>query len=140
MGIHLESKNKDVYMGYGSFYRLRREIAGLLSKEWQRHYEHGMDCITRFDFDVYNAKTERMYEELDKRDRRVVNFLYMSDCEGYQKRKGCKAVRRLMRKNTHKWLCDTQQFCYVVHDSFTLSDFYDMLEDGIETGKGIKWI
>jgi len=141
MGVCLRSKNKSVDMGYFSFNRLRQRLADMLSDEWSKHYAlvHDSCMWSNEQAKAYDAKTNAMYADEKKWRRLAIVFLYKPDTGGKLGRKGCKSLAKLMDKNKEMWESSYEQFGYVAHMSFTLADFREMLQDGIDTGKGIRW-
>ena len=143
MGVSLGSPNHDTAMSYGSFNLLRTRVAYMLSEEWGKHYERMHELLCTYDDELiaaYNDETEGMYQASSNVEKAVINFLYMSDCEGKLIPLECAAVVAVMDGHADAWADEKRTFAYLSYQSFTLSDFHEMLQDGIETGKGVEWI
>lgn len=150
MGVDIRSPHFNVSMSYGGFYRLRIRIATLISEDWRKHYYDEAEEIRLGLYDSdgqqgdpwaeYNAKTERMANELPEKVWPVVDFLYKSDCEGELGADECGALALFLMEHRSEWIDETATYAYALHPPFALYHFYVMVMDGADTGEGISWI
>ena len=86
------------------------------------------------------ADEERMAESLPEGDLPVLDFLYAPDCEGEMDPEHCRALASLMDRTREEWQDEGRSYAYAAYDPFTLADFYNLVQDGWDTGEGISWV
>lgn len=150
MGVTLSSPNMSYDMGYAQFGYMRMSLCSYL-----------IGCARIKDEQVYARIDHAYWEGMDERDeaiinlflgcmercdarryRRLIKFALKPDVGGRLKPKSCKSIRSLMLAHQNGWQCDDDSWGYYARGEdacMTLSDLFRMLNDGIETGKGIRW-
>ena len=83
-------------MGYGSFRNLRVVIARLLNEEFGNNYNNIIYCHTPKDIERNDKKAEEFIRKY-RLDEDIVNFLYMTDCEGKIDYKTCRKIYDLVK-------------------------------------------
>lgn len=78
-------------MGAASFFRLRRDIAYTVSREYGEHYEQMPMACAGYRVDEYNQRTEELIRKYRCKER-FLDFLYQSDIAGKLSPFKCKAV------------------------------------------------
>ena len=151
MGVSLSSPNISYEMGYVTFGLFRIELIRLiLGNSWDRYISNAVEeaywnGMTKQNADIVNTYVKCCGNTGKKHQKdvaRLIRFILAEDTGGKLKSKWCKSIRRLMHKSKYDWQQSKTLYGYVGHgkeNCMTLIDFYRMLEDGIETGKGIKW-
>ena len=103
MGLTITSKIKNCNIeldgGYGMFMVLRQAIAKLYDKEFGEHYETLSKCFFKEHFDEFNKKANEILrnDRFKDEDEDIVDFLYMSDCNGKIGYKTCKKLYNLLK-------------------------------------------
>ena len=139
MGVCVKSPKREFRTGYITFNHLRARIAGMLGDEWRTHYNAMLTAPYDMIWSEYDDLTERMAESLPERDLPVLDFLYASDCEGEMDPEHCRALAGLMDRTREEWQDEGRSYAYAAYDPFTLADFYNLVQDGWDTGEGISW-
>lgn len=102
MGITIKCKKtgSGCDLTYVGFERFRGKVAYLLNEEFGKHYEKlfssEMMCVHDSEerekmFENFNRETDRLMTK-HKLSKRIVRFLYESDCEGKCSPTACKAI------------------------------------------------
>lgn len=106
MGITIKCKKtgSGCDLGYMGFSRFRIRVAYLLNEEFGTHYEKlyssEMMCAGGKERErllvEYDKETECLIKQ-HKLSRRIVNFLYESDCDGKCSPSACKAIYEVIK-------------------------------------------
>lgn len=143
--VTFKTKNYEVDLGYAGFFCLRGTIARLFSPELEDLYkEYCLRGLPRYSHEEYALENKRIKEQYETKVdeicknpdyEKVFNFLHMSDCEGKINSGTCKVIWEVI-KNYDNDVC----YGYYDYDTpFTFSTFKDLVKDGIDSKKGIKW-
>lgn len=99
MGVTIRNKCKSIDMGYGGFYNLRRNIAGIYSDEFKTLYENWIKPYSEITDEEGNEKLNDLYNRgiLTDDDDCVLDFLFASDCSGKITSKTCKKLFDLIK-------------------------------------------
>lgn len=107
MGITIRCKKTGLScdLGYRGFARFRTKVAYLLNEEFGEHYEKLYSPKMMFAFDEKNHK--QLYDDFDREterliqkhrlSKRIVGFLFESDCDGKCSPAACKAVYGIIK-------------------------------------------
>lgn len=106
MGITIKCKKtgSGCDLGYMGFSRFRIRVAYLLNEEFGTHYEklYSSEMVCASDkerekmFEDFDRETDRLMKK-HKLSKRVVNFLFKSDCEGSCPPTACKAIYNVIK-------------------------------------------
>ena len=98
MGITIYAKNStyNFDMGCGSFFNLRKNIATILNNDFGEHYSKLIYCHSKQDFEEHDRIANELIEK-HHLDEDILNFLYMSDCEGKVSYRTCKKIYDLIK-------------------------------------------
>lgn len=136
MGLTLTAKYKDAPewdMGYGSFFRLRRDVAYTISKEFGEHYAD----ITwgSFHQEEYDEITNILLRKYHVSNR-LIFFLYSPDCEARISPLRCKAVYDQIEGTKNNFL-----YGYTARPNacMTWEDFKCMLKECYERKTYMYW-
>lgn len=101
MGLTIRNKNTSIDMGYGGFYNLRKNIAGIYSPSFKELYEEwtGPLFINDLSDEEGNKRLAELYKQkiLTDEDDIVLDFLFASDSEGKISVKGCKRLYAIIK-------------------------------------------
>lgn len=144
--ITFVSKNFEAYLGYFGFFNLRAKIAGLISPELEELYKEycirGLPSYSGEKYELENKRIREKYEtkvaEICCKDsdyKKVFDFLHMCDSGGKIGVRYCKAIYKVIENYDN-------DVCYGYEDDiepFTFSFFKNLIKDGIDSKKGVKW-
>lgn len=140
MGLTLCGKFKEspsYDMGYGSFYRLRCDIANTVSKEFGKHYRdiYKVQICPKEVLDEYNRRTESLIKKYKCKER-FLEFLYLPDTEGKLSPFKCKAVMEQITdlKNT-----DLYGYTAYPETCMTIEKFRELLNLCYNKRKYLIW-
>lgn len=128
-------------MGYASFYRLRRDIAYLISTEFGKHYADLPHAGNMRDPSAYDLRTTQLIKKYHCKSR-ILDFLYQSDCEGKLSPAKCKAVLHLIESNnTEGNDINTALYGYAAYPEYCMkiSDFVKLLKECSERKAYLVW-
>lgn len=127
MGLTIKGKYPDspsYDMGAASFFRLRRDIAYTISKEFGQHYAqipylHGMDS------DEHDRRTAQLIKKYHCSPR-LIDFLYQSDIEGRLSPFKCQALLKQIND-----LHNTSLYGYTAYPEhcMTIEKFKELLHE-----------
>ena len=139
MGVTIKGKyagSPSYDMGYGSFFRLRRDIAYTVSQEYGQHYEKlPMVCAGAIDVDNYNSETERLVKKYRCKER-FLEFLYQPDVDGKLSPFKCKALLdqiESLESNALYGYAVTPQYC------LTIPKFRELLKECFDRRVYLVW-
>ncbi len=131
-------------MGYSSFFRLRRDIAYTVSKEFGDHYADITSSLYMFNEEAcekYDRNTDYLIKKYRLR-KRFVDFLYSPDCGYRLSPMKCKAVLEQIAygRGTEDTGSDTLYGYMARPDScMKMSDFIDLLATCSSRKKYLIW-
>ena len=142
MGITIHGNWKDAKhwdMGYSSFYRLRKDIAYMVSEEYGDHYKNiRLACAKLIDVKEYDIETERLIKKYHCK-KRFLYFLYQSDIGGKLSPFKCKAVYDMIEKSN----CMNNKTLYgysaYPENCMKMSDFANLLLECFNRRKALVW-
>lgn len=138
MGLCITAKFTNAphyHMGYGSFMRLRNDIASAAAAEFGEHYKNFPVCPGSWseeELRSYDKTTGELIKKY-KLKNRFLDFLYYSDCEGKLSPSKCAAVLKYVEK------IDPDKKYGYVHSLMTMSQFADLLRSCCENKKYLIW-
>ena len=101
MGVTITATNSSFSfdMGYGGFFNLRKNIALAVDEEFGQNYAKLNHCLTQEEYEENDRISEEIInrKHLDEKYKDVLDFLYMSDCEGSISYKACKEIYNLIK-------------------------------------------
>ena len=142
MGITIRSKNHNIDIGTGGFFRLKKTIAGFTNKEISDHYNILLSeeyiHMVYHGFEEYDKKTEELYEKYKKEYGKVIDFLYASDITAKMTYGCAKQILKVIGDRTD---LDDMVIGYAGwgEHAARFRDFRMILKDAVETKKGFKW-
>ena len=142
MGITIRSKNHNIDIGTGGFFRLKKTIAGFTNKEISDHYNILLSeeyiYMVYHGFEEYDKKTEELYEKYKKEYGKVIDFLYASDITAKMTYGCAKQILKVIGDRTD---LDDMVIGYAGwgEHAARFRDFRMILKDAVETKKGFKW-
>ena len=93
MGVSITCKNSkyDFDMSYGGFFSIRKNVAYCIDHEFGELYKEIISCYSYKDCNDYDEKMDNYInshsEIFPEENNDVLDFLFMSDCEGKIKHK-----------------------------------------------------
>ena len=139
MGLTITATNAkyEFDIGYGGFFRLRKNIALTLDQEFGELYGQLIYCHTPSQFEDNDRAIELLInrKHLDEKYKDILDFLYMSDCEGQISYKTCKQIYDLI---CHKNF-DDKYFRYAAYAHNDYEEFKEFLKDCYSHHKNMKW-
>ena len=144
MGLTVTERyeNSPAYsMGYASFYRLRRDISYMISKEFGDHYANLPKAIMMHDPSAYDLRTAKLIRKYHCKQR-LLDFLYQSDCEGHLSPVQCKAVLQLIESNnTESANVNNALYGYAAYPKrcMKISDFTNLLKECVARKTYLVW-
>lgn len=129
MGLSIKTKNKSIDMGYGSFSRLRTDIAKAINLEWGMKYE---ELLNLRRYDELNAITAEYLAD-GKISKYLVDFCFQSDTEGHITCWACKYIYRQIQNVDKK-----DMYGYVMAQ-ISWEEMKNVFKDGSENKGGMKW-
>ena len=101
MGVCIFATNSkyEFNMGYGNFFILRKNIASALDGEFGKLYAQIIDCRTKSQREDNDRAIELIInrKNLDEKYKDILDFLYMSDCDGKISHKTCKQIYEIIK-------------------------------------------
>ncbi|MBR6982082.1 MAG: hypothetical protein IKH75_00890 [Ruminococcus sp.] len=147
MGLTITADYKEAPewdMGYASFFRLRRDIAYTVSKEFGDHYADITSTIYMFDkkaCEEYDRITDYLIKKY-RLKKRFVDFLYAPDCGYRLSPMKCKAVLlQIGYGNKSKNIESDSLYGYAARPEscMRIEDFIDLLATCSATKKYLIW-
>lgn len=142
MGITIYSKNHNINLGAGGFFRLRMMIAGMTNGEISDHYkvlasEEYIHMIYH-GFEDYDRETERLYTKYRKKYGKVIDFLYAPDTKAKMTYGCAKQILGVIGNGTG---LDEKVIGYAGwgDKAARFRDFREILSDAVETKRGFWW-
>lgn len=139
MGVYIQAKNskRGFHMAYSSFNTLRIFIARAMDQEFGDNYAHLRDCYHPDDF----AEQEQQADIIIKRNdltkyQDIIDFLYLSDCDGKVSYKVCKRIYDLI-KDIPFAESNIQYEVFLTEDEYT--DFKKFLQDCYSHRRSMVW-
>lgn len=129
MGVSLKTKNKSIDMGYGSFFRLRRDIAKAINSDWGMQYE---ELLSSRRYDKLIDITANYLAE-NKISKHLVDFCLPPDAEGHITCWACKYIYQQIQ-NIDK----EDRYGYVMAQ-ISWEEMKNVFKDGSENRGGMKW-
>jgi len=126
-------------MGYASFFRLRRDVAYCVSKEFGDHYAN-IKRINLFDENEYDRITEWLIKKYHCK-KRYIDFLYAPDTEYKLSPFKCKAVIDLLAYGEGTGIDDKALYGYTARPEscMTIYDFTELLLACYGKRKALVW-
>ena len=137
MGITIGNRNRTLDMGYGGFYNLRRNIAGIYSEEFKSLYEAWCSPVGRLSNEEGNEQLAELYSRgiLCDDDDIVLDFLFASDSDGKISVKGCRRLYEVIADYD-----DDICYGYIARpDCAKFIDFKKIVEDCAKNRLVLKW-
>lgn len=101
MGLTITAKNEEMSfdMSASGFFRLRYNIALAYDKEFAKQYEQILYCHTPEDYKQFNDKVNKILSDdrFSDDDEDLLNFFFMSDCNGKISYKTCRKIYELIK-------------------------------------------
>lgn len=101
MGVTITATNssRDFDMGAGGFFSLRANIAKAFDAEFGEHYETLRHIWRQEEYEAFDRKTEEIlcHPRFKDEDIDIVEFFFMSDCDGSISHKTCKKIYNLIK-------------------------------------------
>ena len=139
MGITITATNSkyDFDMGYGGFFNLRKNIALALDKDFGENYADLGTCYTKEQFAQNDRVAEMIINSkgLDKEYSDVIDFLYMSDCEGKISYKTCRKILNLIKDIDY----GNKGFRYVMLMNNDYGEFKEFLQECVSHRRNLRW-
>lgn len=135
MGLIVENKQSKLKMTYGSFFQLRKTIAGIMSAAFADLYD---DWITgKIDDNAGNKELQRLVDtgEISAEYNDVVKFLFASDIEGSLPVKTARQINQLI-KDYDGELCGYEG---TPPDCIHFYDFREMVKQSVKNRWVISW-
>jgi len=126
-------------MGYASFFRLRRDVAYFVSKEFGDHYAN-LTRINPFDANEYDGITKWLIKKYHCK-KRCIDFLYAPD-SGYRLSPfKCKAVLDLIANGEETGIDNKTLYGYTARpeNCMTIYNFIDLLAACYDKRKALVW-
>lgn len=138
MGITIRNKQHSYDLSYTGFYRLRRDIAYLISKEFGILYEEWTSPLVEpiSDTDGNNRLLE-MFKNgvLTEDDVPVIEFLFMPDTKGKIPVPMCRRIRNLIKDlklyRRYGYISQGKYFCF--------SHFQRLVDESVKNRWVIQW-
>ena len=135
MGLTICNKYGSIDIGYGGFFNLRKNIAGIYSKEFADLYENW--CRGKIKNDEGNKKLQEFFDNgiLKDDDELVLDFLFASDCKGKLDGKTCRKLYHHIKDYD-----DDILYGYVGRpDCAKFKDFKDLVESSYRYRSILRW-
>lgn len=101
MGVFISATNStyEFNMGYGGFFDLRRNIASAIDRELGELYSQLVQYKDQEDYYEKNRLVEEIIDtkNLETNYSDILDFLYMSDCDGQISHRTCKNIYDLIK-------------------------------------------
>ena len=102
MGLTIYNKERAIDMGYIGFYTLRNTIAKLFGTDFENLYNNWTSSSwnpNKIDDKTGNILLNGFYEKgiIKEEDNPILDFLFMSDCEGKLPAKSCKVLYNFIK-------------------------------------------
>ena len=136
MGITIGNKTSSIDMGYGGFYKLRCDIAGVFGEKFKKLYVDWID--RKYTNEEGNAVIKDMYDrgELTDQDDLIIEFLFACDCDGKLSYEGCKRLYELIKDYGN----NNEKYGYTeLDDCATFADFKEIVKDCSENHWTMEW-
>ena len=137
MRITIRNKNKSIDMGYGGFFNLRKNIAGIFSPDFKEFYEEWTKPSSKITDEEGNFKLMEFYNKgvFNDNDDDILNFLFASDCDGKISAKTCKKLYNRIRDYD-----DNILYGYIGRpDCAKFSDFKEIVADCAKNHLVLSW-
>lgn len=123
-------------VGYSGFMNLRKNIASVLDEEFGQVYEQFCRLYSDDRPEVIK-KLENIIntKELDNAHKEVLDFLFMSDCDGKISHKVCKQIYDLIKDVDFG--DKTFRYTYYAHNDY--EEFKEFLLDCYSHRKNMTW-
>lgn len=139
MGVSLNTLNKSGDMGYFGFNRLRQRVAKLYDdgvySEYMTLFDFNKDSVTQLSAEGMRL---RLYENADAKGKAVIDFIFLSDCEGVIDWECAAHLLEVCNGAGEEERSDIYGY-YAHRDAFTFGDFIDMLEDCVNENCPLWW-
>ena len=141
MGVTIDSENCSIDLGYNGFNRLRTKVAELTAPDIFEHYmklEKGMfltGTMKKEFFKDYNTEIQRLSEKYNEEKDNILDFLYVSDCNGEMDVEHCKSIYDVIKDYD-------DDICYGYcgrPDCAMFKDFKELVKDCIDTNSSMNW-
>lgn len=129
MGVTIRTKNKSLDMGYGSFFRLRTDIAKAINSEWGTQYR---ELTNRNRYDELNNITAEYLAD-GKISKYLVDFCFQPDTEGHITCWACKYIYQQIQNIDKK-----DRYGYLMAQ-ISWEEIKYAFKDGSENKGGMKW-
>lgn len=129
MGVTIRTKNKSIFMGSVSFFRLRTDIAKAINFEWGLKYEELLN-LRRYD-ELIDVTADYLAD--DKISKHLVDFCLQSDTEGHITCWACKYIHRQIKNVDKKYI-----YGYAT-SPISWEEIKNVFKDGSENKDGMKW-
>lgn len=146
MGVTIGNKYHSIDGGYGMMLKIRENIAKSIDKEFGKHY------ATLKDYSILVFCHKATWEDFDKKtikilsderfkneDKDIIDFLFMSDCDGKISYKTCKKIYDLIKDDGKEFglgyyiLCETGVQCS------SWSEFKEILKECYSKRMNLIW-
>ena len=141
MGITIESKNKEIDLGYGGFMNLRTKVAELAGEDIGEHYRNlhkapmfGEEQRKEF-FKKYDKKTAELDKKYNGEINCILHFLYASDCEAEMPVDVCEKIYEVIKDYDDDLLYGYSGRA----DCAMFKDFKELVKDCIDNKCSMEW-
>ncbi len=137
IGITIRNKQHSYDLSYSGFYRLRRDIAYLINKEFGILYEEWTSLVSPISDTEGNDRLSKMFENgvLTENDAPVIEFLFMPDTEGKIPVPMCRRIRNLIKD-----LRLYGKYGYIGQgDCFCFAHFQKLVDESVKNRWVIRW-
>lgn len=137
MGITIYNEKTELDCSYIGFFRLRKHIASLISKEFQEFYGNIKPCgdeeyWTEHDRILEEVMIPKYFENNPKVGHGVLDFFFASDCEGEVDAMTCQSLWGLIKNNN-------EEFVFGYGENGKWSDFKELVEQCVESQIAMRW-
>ena len=141
MGVTITANNSKQHfdMGSGGFFNLRKNIDLALDADFGKIYSDIIHCHTQDEQKENDNAAELIINEknLDENYSDVLDFLYMSECDGKINYKTCKKIYDLLEP--HMSELKSKSFRYAAYAGHDYEDFIIFLKDCVSHRRNMTW-
>ena len=144
MGLTIYSNGDEYHfdMSYGSFFRLRAQVATLLNEEFGKTYNSMRGFHTADEYAAIDKKLDEI-ADFEQLDEAILTFLYTSDCDGVINYKTCKKLYELIKDiYVGDIMCSYKykgRDTYYVHGDEAFDAFKDFLKRCYSKHRYMRW-
>ena len=141
MGVTITANNSkhEFDMGAGGFFNLRKNIALALDNDFGLNYAEIISCQTKEQHGENDKKAEQIINEknLEEKYSDVLDFLYMSDCDGKIGYRTCRKIADLIEPCMPA--LKTKTFRYAIYAKNDYEEFLVFLRECVRYRRNMTW-